>query len=488
MADESAKSAFRRRASARPHIRAGDLLYGVAAVLAATVAERVAQSTAASQGALSGSGLWVFHLMTLGVLAAMALGCLLVAARQWSLTLGSSATWRGVGMSAAVGALLLTGAAVIISVTTLGAIGPNLMGVIIIIICCSVALGLGALFQLGAQAMTRESAPLPMSAQGSSRGYEPRRPPPARPGALFPEASPLRSEQVNMPPLFGDDPLYAVPKPRTLRLFIHPKGSGSPVECDDACAIDEQKSYFALCDGTGASALPRPWAAMLAHKWVAEPFMELPDAESLAAWIDPLRQRWRQWVQDIWLPTLNARYAQLGQTLLPEQRADDVIKVGASSTFLGLRLIEAPHERLIIWQSIAIGDTCTLLFRRDGAILRPTGGFPIEHAADFNDRPPSLPSRPGDDGALAAGFRVRSGACSQGDVLVMASDALAKWLLTSIEQESDGWRALLDNQDTAWFDWFVEQERARGALEDDDTTLLVIPINGPYPQESSASR
>ena len=492
MADDAATPAVRRPASAGPRPRASDLFWGVAAVLVAIVAERLAQANAASHSGAHGKGYQIAHGVTVGVLVVVALGCLLVVARQWSLMRRSTTGWRSLTMSAAVGAFLLVSAALVVSFTEILATGTTLVGGVVVV--CSVGLGLIALFQIGAQTMTSEPTALPVAPDVAEQlplpGGGRRRPIPPRPEPIFPMPmqAPTYSDQAPLPPLFGDDPLYAVPTPRSVQLFIHPKGSGSPVECDDACALDEQNSVFALCDGTGSSALPRPWAALLARAWVGEPFVDQPDGESLDGWLDPLRQQWRQWARDTWLPTLNDRYAQLGEALLPEQRADDVIKVGASSTFLGLRIVEDPHERTINWQSIAIGDTCMLLFQRDDKHLRPALSFPLDHSSVFNDRPPSLPTRQVESGALAAQFQARAGVCNQGDALVMATDALSKWILASIEQGDNGWRALLDNRDPAWFDAFVERERATGAIEDDDTTLLVIWVNGPYPQESLSLR
>jgi len=498
MADDAATLAGRRLASARLRPHASDLFWGVAAVLVATVAERLAQASVADHSGAQRSEYQIVHSVTVGTLIVVMLGCLLVVARQWSLMRRSITNWRNLAMSAAVGAFLLVGAALFVGFTVILATGPTFVGGVVVV--CSVAIGLGALFQIGAGTLMGEPTVLPdapdapdapdLSQQlpiltDGRRGRVARRPEPIFPMPMQPSAF---SDQTSLPPLFGDDPLYAVPNPRNVHLFIHPKGSGSLVECDDACALDEQNSVFAVCDGTGSSALPRPWAALLARAWVSEPFVDQPDGDSLGRWLDPLRHQWRQWARETWLPTLNDRYAQLGEALLPDQRADDVIKVGASSTFLGLRIVEDPRERTIIWQSIAIGDTCVLLFQRDGNDLRPALSFPLEQSSVFNDRPPSIPTRQVENSALATQFHMRAGACDQGDVLVMATDALAKWLLTSIEQGDDGWRGLLDNRDPAWYDAFVERERATGAIEDDDTTLLVIQVKGPYPHESLSLR
>src|SRR5207253_8622861 len=58
---------------------------------------------------------------------------------------------------------------------------------------------------------------------------------------------------TTLPPLFEDDPLYAIPKPRKARLLVQIKSNDIPVNGEDACAISADETLFALCDGVGAS-------------------------------------------------------------------------------------------------------------------------------------------------------------------------------------------------------------------------------------------
>lgn len=63
-----------------------------------------------------------------------------------------------------------------------------------------------------------------------------------------------------------------------------------------------------------------------------------------------------------------------------------------------------------------------------------------------------------------------------GDLIVLATDALAKWLLMRVYQNSNKWLPLLSSNSAAEFEQRVREELRNGLLEDDDLTMLVIPI------------
>jgi len=63
-----------------------------------------------------------------------------------------------------------------------------------------------------------------------------------------------------------------------------------------------------------------------------------------------------------------------------------------------------------------------------------------------------------------------------GDIIVLASDTLAKWLLTQVQQQTDRWMPLLTGIASAEFEQRIRQEFHQGRIEDDDLTMLVIPV------------
>jgi hypothetical protein len=65
----------------------------------------------------------------------------------------------------------------------------------------------------------------------------------------------------------------------------------------------------------------------------------------------------------------------------------------------------------------------------------------------------------------------------QGDYVLLATDAIAKWLLQQLQSGQEDWYCLLDPTTTSSaFARLIFMERAAGRLEDDDVTILVVPL------------
>ena len=308
--------------------------------------------------------------------------------------------------------------------------------------------------------------------QMAYRGYRPYYEPP-RPAPLFSEAP---KEVESLPPLFGDDPLYAQPKGKHVRIFVHPKASGTNELCEDAYALNQRETWVALCDGTGGSNFPRPWAALLAQRLVTGTFPQEVTPETVTNWLAEPRAAWVKWVRETWLPSINKRNQRIGVPLVPAETADEVVRGGASSTFLAVHVSGSGPRNVPFWQAWAIGDTCLLVFARIEGAWNLERAFPLEHAADFDDRPPSLTSRTIDLSTLVPYIKHIEGDCDRETRLVLATDALAKWILEGVEQNGERWRELIDIKDQKAFDALVLEERAANRLGDDDTSLIVIPL------------
>ncbi len=283
-----------------------------------------------------------------------------------------------------------------------------------------------------------------------------------------------RIDPATLPPLFEADPLYAMPHPRFVRFFSAVKGNDSPIANDDACAITANETRLALCDGASASSLPRPWAALLAQQWIKEPLYYV-DINTLSQWLAEPRQHWITWVQEVWKPTLDQRNELTGGRPLSSEVVQRTLQTGAAATFLGLAL----HPQNRTWQATAIGDTCLFFFRRDKttAEWKLKASIPLDASAGFSDRPPLLSSKPDSNlAAILPHVRCVEGNFRRGDMIVMATDALAQWLLSQLEQGQSDWLTLLSVQDEQTFAHFVDTQRQNNQMADDDTTLVVIPL------------
>jgi hypothetical protein len=243
-------------------------------------------------------------------------------------------------------------------------------------------------------------------------------------------------------------------------------------EREDACIISDDDTRFALSDGASASSLPRPWASLLGQQWINHPFGKA-EINALANWLEEPRSLWEQWVREKWFFAVNERNRLTGDYPVQPQQVMRIIGEGAFATLLGVQLDRQSQQ----WRALAIGDSCLFMVRRSSPphIIM---SFPMEESTDFNNRPPLLSSqRDVDVGSVLPYVRYGQGIYQEGDIMLMATDALSQWLLLQKELGDTAWlQRLLSIRDQASFARFVDIQRQEGMMEEDDTTLVVIDL------------
>src|SRR5207237_6545683 len=68
-------------------------------------------------------------------------------------------------------------------------------------------------------------------------------------------------------------------------------------------------------------------------------------------------------------------------------------------------------------------------------------------------------------------------AADAGDCIILTTDALARWILSQMKAGEDPWTKLLSISDANAFKRFVRFCRSTGAMETDDTTIMIIPVH-----------
>lgn len=251
--------------------------------------------------------------------------------------------------------------------------------------------------------------------------------------------------------------------PRTFRL---PKAGNRPEEYEDASLAvypqhmgvsGRRTARVSVSDGASESAFAREWANILTDAFVDRP----PDIsglteDSLRDWLAPAQEEWWggvPWDRIPWHGEAKAR-------------------AGAFATLLGLTIASVPDDpQRLSWQGLAVGDSCLFLVRDD----RLQFSFPLEDAAEFDNSPALVCSNPASAGGLWESVRLISGECAPGDLLILATDALACWFLASHAASENPWKTLLALDTPAWDAWVEEQRRA-GSMHNDDTTLVIIEV------------
>ncbi|HEU5198600.1 MAG TPA: hypothetical protein VFU32_03120 [Ktedonobacterales bacterium] len=308
--------------------------------------------------------------------------------------------------------------------------------------------------------------------------------------------------------LFYDDPLYSLPSAKrilnfsggtgSVRFFLKAKGEEPSIKSEDTGAISKDGRHLALCDGLAGSNLSRSWAASLAQYWVENPLLDTGE-KRLDEWLKQPKETWKTWVRETWLSTINARNSALSEAPLPADYADEVIHGGSASTFLGIELWTHDADEGLYWESWAIGDSCLYAFHWESALQQwqCTSQFPCESREDFTNKPGFISSR--NTSARKPRPHLRKSSTNNrsypGDIIIMATDALALWLCMQIEEQRPEWQELLSLQEEDQFDEWVRHQRASGELKNDDTSLILIAlqdqsswIEGPTEGKRSSDR
>ena len=249
---------------------------------------------------------------------------------------------------------------------------------------------------------------------------------------------------------------------RPPRTFWLPKAGNSPDEYEDASRVVYPQRFgaarIAVSDGASESAFAREWANILSDAFVTQPPEELRDLteDSLTTWLAPAQEEWRSGVPWDRLPWHGQAKAE----------------AGAFATLLGLVVAAQPDDpRRLSWRATAVGDSCLFIIR-DGDLLL---SFPLDDAAQFGNNPALVCSNPDNVGGFREQTRFHDGECATGDVFMLATDAIAAWLLAQRAAGEKPWETLAALNSSNWAGWIDEQRRG-GSMRNDDTTLVIIEV------------
>lgn len=230
----------------------------------------------------------------------------------------------------------------------------------------------------------------------------------------------------------------------------------------------DREMHVAVADGATEASFAGAWAAMLAHAYHRG---EIQSVAELHARVESLAQCW---------------WSELRQRELPWY-AEAKARQGAFSTLLGLSLFPAhPLARPDsgppagppsgAWRALAIGDSCLFQVRSGDLML----SLPIVEARQFDHAPRLLSTHAAANADVWDGVVTHAGEWIAGDVFILATDALAHWLLDQHERGHSPWPELLriandaqaDNAFRAW----VAECRANWGLRNDDVTCVVVTV------------
>ena len=236
-----------------------------------------------------------------------------------------------------------------------------------------------------------------------------------------------------------------------LRQLLLPKLDHDASECEDAIAFDIHTARFAVSDGATEAFHARQWARNLAERWVRN--------EATLT-----REEFRTWVaaegrelHDSWNGLTLSWYS--------EEKA----RTGSFAAFAGVEL--DLKSGTPSWKAIALGDTC-LLHCRGVELLK---SLPLTRSESFNSAPVLVASNSALHETTMQSVVVDSGSCENGDVLLLASDAMAAWCLQRFEN-ADFDPNFLSGKDHIGLPRFFADERQAGRIRNDDVAIVRIEI------------
>jgi len=275
----------------------------------------------------------------------------------------------------------------------------------------------------------------------------------------------------------ASDPLFGFAQPTVgERCFVLPREGEPLVECQDRYALNAARGCYAVADGVSGSFLPGPWASITAQRFV-ERVEAFSEKEAFQHWLHECCAEWQAWMQQRWVPAMNSLRQLQGEQ--PGDWNEEIVK-GAQTTLAGCVIAPLNAAGLIDIQVWAIGDTQFFLFHRgiDGLWMMQTA-FPLTHPAQFGYKPDTLFTIVHPNLFEQTWMARKTLRCSAlpGDYVVLATDTVGKWMLSQTRYPSDKLTALLHSASVEEFSTILHEElRAKHIEEDDDMTMLVIPL------------
>lgn len=248
-----------------------------------------------------------------------------------------------------------------------------------------------------------------------------------------------------------------------IQAFSVVKGGNTPDECEDAHRQWRRKGRgqavrVAVADGATESMLAGLWAETLAEAFCHRSRMDA------AAPFAAAREEWAV-KRDTYIRHRIAR----GDP--PKWYEEEGLRRGAFSAFLGAAFAPGGLGRGM-YAVHAVGDVCAFHLR--GARL--LSSFPLTRSSEFGNQPALVASVVPTGQGDATAVQTRRGGWRRGDVFIVASDALSRWLLGAHESGAERWSTVLAISAASAFEDLVLAGRRDSGLRNDDVAFVRVSL------------
>ena len=235
------------------------------------------------------------------------------------------------------------------------------------------------------------------------------------------------------------------------------RGSDKEKINQDYVDYSPNKRIVAIADGLTHSTFQDIWAKKLVNRFIEKPFVPDLNAQKLKDWLEDIQ---KEWISEI---------AQV-KPAKDKETHEEIIEIakdkGAESTLLGM-IIQKKKKKRQKLQLFGIGDTNMFLVRNN----RIKEKFPVTSVKSFTNRTKALCSI---DNPLQEIPELKEVNAKKGDIVILATDALAKWILEYYNLGQRPWSKILKNKNDIAN--FIDKLRYTNKIDDDDTTCIIIRI------------
>jgi hypothetical protein len=255
--------------------------------------------------------------------------------------------------------------------------------------------------------------------------------------------------------------------------FSEPKEGNAPGEWQDGAGggvvgdgtATPRRARFVVLDGATGAYDPVRWVDQLVRSFAPQAGGDPGSQESGGPRLEPAAMRaWFTEMQDQWAADVRDF-----DSIIEERK---FAEVGSFATLLGFEIygLDGPEPR---WRAVALGDT--VLFQvRAGRLIT---AFPPLGPEDFGTLPDGVHTSPASLDRMTERLLTGSGVLQAGDFLFAATDAMAQWILRTIERdEAKVWDALTTLAHPDVFARLVEDQRreqnSAKRMKNDDVTLM----------------
>ena len=248
---------------------------------------------------------------------------------------------------------------------------------------------------------------------------------------------------------------------------VIPDGTGAP-----------HRARFVVLDGATTAYDPVRWVDQLVRSFAPQangsqgsqgPRLE---PAAMRAWFAEMQDRWAKDVRDF-------------DSIIEERK---FAEVGSFATLLGFEIygLDGPEP---YWRAVALGDT-VLFHVRAGRLIAT---FPSMGPEDFGTLPDGVHTSPASLDKMTERLLIGGGVLEAGDFLFAATDAMAQWILRTIQRgEAKVWDTLTTLAHPDVFAQLVadqrrEQDGSR-RLKNDDVTLMRLRMLDSQPAYLLACR